>query len=118
MTNRVQILLIEDEKNICNFITTALEPANYKVISAFNATEGLSLATSLCPDVVLLDLGLPDMDGLEVIRQDVYKRQVQAPMARGSKNVDVMGPLATPPESNAIPTNTGGTILLIISAAI
>ena len=68
MTNRVQILLIEDEKNICNFITTALEPANYKVISAFNATEGLSLATSLCPDVVLLDLGLPDMDGLEVIR--------------------------------------------------
>lgn len=69
MTNRVQILLIEDEKNICNFITTALEPANYKVISAFNATEGLSLATSLCPDVVLLDLGLPDMDGLEVIRQ-------------------------------------------------
>ena len=42
MTNRVQILLIEDEKNICNFITTALEPANYKVISAFNATEGLS----------------------------------------------------------------------------
>ena len=68
MTNRVQILLIEDEKNICNFITTALEPANYKVISAFNATESLSLATSLCPDVVLLDLGLPDMDGLEVIR--------------------------------------------------
>lgn len=68
MTNRVQILLIEDKKNICNFITTALEPANYKVISAFNATEGLSLATSLCPDVVLLDLGLPDMDGLEVIR--------------------------------------------------
>lgn len=68
MTSRVQILLIEDEKNICNFITTALEPANYKVISAFNATEGLSLATSLCPDVVLLDLGLPDMDGLEVIR--------------------------------------------------
>ena len=68
MTNRVQILLIEDEKNICNFITTALEPANYKVISAFNATEGLSLATSLCPYVVLLDLGLPDMDGLEVIR--------------------------------------------------
>ena len=68
MTNRVQILLIEDEKNICNFITTALEPSNYKVISAFNATEGLSLATSLCPDVVLLDLGLPDMDGLEVIR--------------------------------------------------
>ena len=68
MTNRVQILLIEGEKNICNFITTALEPANYKVISAFNATEGLSLATSLCPDVVLLDLGLPDMDGLEVIR--------------------------------------------------
>ena len=68
MTNRVQILLIEDVKNICNFITTALEPANYKVIRAFNATEGLSLATSLCPDVVLLDLGLPDMDGLEVIR--------------------------------------------------
>ncbi len=68
MTNGFKSCLLKTKKYICNFITTALEPANYKVISAFNATEGLSLATSLCPDVVLLDLGLPDMDGLEVIR--------------------------------------------------
>ncbi len=53
--------LLKTKKTSATLSTTALEPANYKVFSAFNATEGLSLATSLCPDVVLLDLGLPDM---------------------------------------------------------
>ena len=68
MNLRQEILLIEDEKNICNFIATALRAQDYKVSFANSAANGLSLATSGCPDLILLDLGLPDMDGIDVIR--------------------------------------------------
>lgn len=68
MNLRHEILLIEDEKNICNFIATTLKTQDYKVSFAENAANGLALATSTCPDLILLDLGLPDMDGLDVIR--------------------------------------------------
>lgn len=69
MNHKTTILLIEDEKNICQFIETTLEAENYKVISAQTGQEGLSLAASICPDVILLDLGLPDMDGVNIISQ-------------------------------------------------
>lgn len=69
MTPKKQLLLIEDERNICNFITTTLKSNDYKVISAPNAETGISLAASQCPDLILLDLGLPDMDGIEVIKK-------------------------------------------------
>lgn len=67
MNLKTKILLIEDEKNICRFIATALEAQQYKVTCALTGQEGLSLIASLCPDLILLDLGLPDMDGCEVI---------------------------------------------------
>lgn len=67
MTPKINVLLIEDDKSICNFITTSLENSNYRVTSAPNGKGGLSLAASLCPDVILLDLGLPDMDGIKVL---------------------------------------------------
>ena len=68
MNLRQKILLIEDEKNICNFIATTLRAQNYKVSFANSAANGLLLAASECPDLILLDLGLPDMDGIDVIR--------------------------------------------------
>ncbi len=68
MNLKQEILLIEDERNICNFIVTTLKNNNYKVTYALNAASGLSLAASACPDLILLDLGLPDMDGIDVIR--------------------------------------------------
>ena len=68
MNYRQEILLIEDEKNICNFIATTLRAQGYKVSFANSASNGLSLAASGCPDLILLDLGLPDMDGIDVIR--------------------------------------------------
>ena len=68
MNPRHEILLIEDERNICNFIVTTLKTQDYKVDYAVNAVSGLSLAASGCPDLILLDLGLPDMDWIEVIR--------------------------------------------------
>ena len=63
------ILLIEDEENIRSFIFTALKNQNYKVTVSASGSEGLHLAASLCPDIILLDLGLPDMDGIEVIKK-------------------------------------------------
>lgn len=67
MQNKINVLLIEDDRSICSYITTALSSNGYRVTSAITAAEGLSLCASLCPDILLLDLGLPDMDGLEVI---------------------------------------------------
>lgn len=64
---KINILLIEDEENIRYFISTALKNQDYKITTAASGTEGLHLCASLCPDVVLLDLGLPDMDGMDVI---------------------------------------------------
>lgn len=68
MITKINILLIEDDKSISSFIATSLEGNDYKVTAATNGKEGLSLAASLCPDIILLDLGLPDMDGMEVLR--------------------------------------------------
>ena len=67
MSPKINVLLIEDDKSICNFIAASLENADYRVTCTQTGREGLSLATSLCPDVYLLDLGLPDIDGLDVL---------------------------------------------------
>lgn len=69
MTQKLTVLIIEDERSICDFITASLTAQNYRVMTAQTCKAGLSLITSQCPDVILLDLGLPDMDGLEIIRQ-------------------------------------------------
>lgn len=69
MTAKTNILLIEDDANIRNFITNSLTGNEYKITNAFTGRDGISLAASLCPDVILLDLGLPDTDGLEVLKQ-------------------------------------------------
>ena len=69
MTTKATIIIIEDEKNICSFIEHILEPQGYRVISANTGKEGLQYITSEHPDVILLDLGLPDMDGLKLIEQ-------------------------------------------------
>ncbi|MBQ2692281.1 MAG: response regulator transcription factor [Clostridia bacterium] len=68
MSSKICILIIEDEAAIRNFMTTALSGAGYKVITAKDGQQGLVMTTSYRPDVVLLDLGLPDMDGMKIIR--------------------------------------------------
>jgi two-component system KDP operon response regulator KdpE len=65
--NNIEVLVIEDEKNICDFIGTFLTQAGYSVSYAYRGGEALSMITAHCPDVILLDLGLPDMDGMEII---------------------------------------------------
>ncbi len=69
MQPKVNILFIEDERNILTFVTKLLYGHNYKVTTAITGTGGLQLINSICPDLILLDLGLPDMDGQTIIRQ-------------------------------------------------
>ena len=69
MTHKLSILLVEDEKNICDFISTSLSAQDYRISTAHTGKEALPIITSQCPDLILLDLGLPDMDGMELIRQ-------------------------------------------------
>lgn len=64
-TNPV-ILLIEDERQMRRFLRVSLNANGYELIEAETAEEGMTLAASHNPDLVLLDLGLPDVDGLEV----------------------------------------------------
>ena len=67
--NKTKVLIIEDEKPIRNFISTILTTNGYKAISAKDGEEALTMIASHIPDVILLDLGLPDIDGVEVIRK-------------------------------------------------
>lgn len=69
MSTRIRVLLIEDDKSISRFIATALAGNGYKVTIALTGREGISLAASFCPNVILLDLGLPDVDGCDVLKQ-------------------------------------------------
>ena len=67
MTIRDKILVVEDDKNISGLIRTILTANGYEVISASRGTEALSMISSHCPELLVLDLGLPDMDGVELI---------------------------------------------------
>ena len=68
MSSKYKILVIEDEANIRNFIETVLAANDYQVIPATTCEQGLLMYASYTPDLVILDLGLPDKDGVEFIR--------------------------------------------------
>ena len=66
--NKYKVLVVEDEANICSFIETLLTTNAYQALVAQTCAMGLTLFASHNPDLVILDLGLPDQDGLEFIR--------------------------------------------------
>ena len=66
--NKFKILVIEDEANISSFVETLLNTNGYQVLTASTCAMGVSLFLSHNPDLVILDLGLPDKDGLEFIK--------------------------------------------------
>lgn len=68
MGNKFKLLVIEDEHNILSFVQTILEANGYQVITATSLQHGLMMFSSYVPDLVILDLGLPDGDGLDFIR--------------------------------------------------
>jgi len=66
-TIRSKIMIIEDDPGICTFLRTTLTANGYDTIIATNGQAALNMIASHCPDCILLDLGLPDMDGKEII---------------------------------------------------
>jgi two-component system KDP operon response regulator KdpE len=93
MANKYLVLMIEDEKPIRRFLKPYLENHDFKVVEAETGQEGLALASSHKPDLILLDLGLPDMDGLVVLRR--LREWTQVPViiltARGKEKEKVEG---------------------------
>jgi two-component system KDP operon response regulator KdpE len=69
MTDKRTILVIEDDKYISHFIDISLAKKDYSVLIAETAAEGMFLFASHRPDIVLLDLGLPDRDGVDLLRE-------------------------------------------------
>ena len=67
--NKPLILVVEDDAPVRNLITTTLKLHDYRFLTAANGETALIEASSHNPDIILLDLGLPDMDGIEIIRQ-------------------------------------------------
>jgi two-component system, OmpR family, KDP operon response regulator KdpE len=63
------VLIIDDDAPIRRMLRLSLETAGYRVYEAASGRDGLTLAAALNPDIVLLDLGLPDMDGLETLKR-------------------------------------------------
>jgi len=66
--NKAYILVVEDDLPVSNLITTTLKAHEYRFITAQNGKNAILQASSHNPDIILLDLGLPDMDGVEVIK--------------------------------------------------
>ena len=87
MSNR-RVLIVDDEQAIRRFLRVTLTSQAYTIIEAASGQEALSAATTQKPDIVILDLGLPDIDGVEVTR--LLRQWTQIPIiilsVRGSEN--------------------------------
>ena len=76
--NKYKILVVEDDRGILSMIQTVLDTNGYQVLTAQRCRQGILMLTSHMPDLVVLDLGLPDMDGEEFIR--VARRSSMIPI--------------------------------------
>lgn len=76
--NKYKILVVEDDRSILSMIQTVLDTNGYQVLTAQRCRQGILMLTSHMPDLVVLDLGLPDMDGEEFIR--VARRSSMIPI--------------------------------------
>lgn len=68
MNTKPLVLIVEDEESISNFVSFVLTNNSFQVINAKTGNEGILMAATCTPDIILLDLGLPDIDGLEVLK--------------------------------------------------
>jgi two-component system KDP operon response regulator KdpE len=112
------VLVIDDEAPIQKLLQIVLESHDFKVIQAMNGQEGLTLAASHLPDVILLDLGLPDISGQEVLEQlnDWYTKSVIMLSVQNSENDIVQALDKGATDYLAKPFRTGELIARIRSA--
>ena len=68
MNNRYKILLVEDDRNIEALLSALFESSGYQMLTAGSCSAGILMAASHVPDLIVLDLGLPDKDGMELLR--------------------------------------------------
>jgi two-component system alkaline phosphatase synthesis response regulator PhoP len=80
MSAREKILLVDDEPDILEFLKYSLEKANYQVFTANNGEEGVQLARSIQPDLILLDVMMPKMDGMEVCSIIREEKNIEQPL--------------------------------------
>ncbi|HTS93341.1 MAG TPA: response regulator [Stellaceae bacterium] len=92
MTKRPRILVVDDEAAIRRFLRTGLGEQGYEVLEAETARAGIESATREKPDLLVLDLGLPDIDGLEVLQQ--IRRTSLVPVIVLSVRADEKGKVA------------------------
>ena len=84
--NKYKILVVEDDRNILSVIQTVLDTNGYQVLTAQRCQQGILMLSSHVPDLVVLDLGLPDMDGEEFIR--ITRRSSMIPIIVLSARTD------------------------------
>ena len=84
--NKYKILVVEDDRNILSMIQTVLDTNGYQVLTAQRCQQGVLMMASHVPDLVVLDLGLPDMDGEEFIR--ITRRNSMIPIIVLSARTD------------------------------
>ena len=84
--NKYKILIVEDDRNILSMIQTVLDTNGYQVLTAQRCQQGILMLSSHVPDLVVLDLGLPDMDGEEFIR--ITRRSSMIPIIVLSARTD------------------------------
>lgn len=91
MNEMITILVIEDDKYISHFIDISLRKENYTVLTAGTAEEGMFLFRSNHPDIILLDLGLPDKDGIDLLKEirEISEVPVLIVSARGQEGEKV-----------------------------
>lgn len=75
---KYKILIIEDDTGICKFLRASLSANNYDVIDTATGAQAMDIISSHCPDLILLDLGLPDMDGNSII--EYVRRWTKTPI--------------------------------------
>ncbi|MBI1910924.1 MAG: response regulator [Deltaproteobacteria bacterium] len=69
MDNRYRILILDDDENICSFLRIFFEEEGCEVMTSLSAEEGLKKALEQRPDIVFVDLSIPEMGGIEVLRK-------------------------------------------------
>ena len=117
--NKYKILLVEDETNIRNLVATMLETAGYQLLLATSCQQAKTLFSSYLPDLIILDLGLPDADGMELlhfVRQSMLTPVIV--LSARSNEADKVGALDAGANDYVTKPFSSGELLARVRAAL